>query len=71
MLKYGQIDLPLSRACGARTDDTERLEQTTGRSSNNENDLAALTRRAAKDELAACKILANKQEQRRELPISQ
>ena len=28
MLKYSQIDLPLSRACGARTDDTGRLEQT-------------------------------------------
>ena len=38
MLKYTQIDLPLSRACGARTDDTERLEQTTGQSSNNENE---------------------------------
>ena len=28
MLKYSQIDLPLSRACGARTDVTGRLEQT-------------------------------------------
>ena len=28
MLKYSQIDLPLSRACGARTDDTGRLGQT-------------------------------------------
>ena len=28
MLKYSQIDLPLSRACGARTDDTARLQQT-------------------------------------------
>ena len=28
MLKYTQFDLPLSRASGARTDDTARLEQT-------------------------------------------
>ena len=58
MLKYSQIDLPLSRACGARTDVTGRLEQTR---------LAVLyvsrpdpveARATRPYELAACKALA-------------
>ena len=65
MLKYhytqGQIDLPLSRACGVRTDDTGRLEQTrlVIRQVRRLNDAQDGATRITK--LAECKTLASMQ----------
>ena len=57
MVKYSQIDLPLSWACGARTDDAVRLEQTRLDVWTSRNTARRRSRRADDHKLAACKTL--------------